>query len=74
MLTYNRQAVRTSIQCMGKARALIFPTSKKGTEFVINEFESEDMVVVKEIKSFSTKGFSKIINLVKQQSKNNLAL
>lgn len=74
VLTYNRQEVRTSIQCMGKTRALIFPTSNKGTEFVINEFEDENMVVVKEIKSFSTKGFSKIIKLVKQQAKHNLAL
>lgn len=74
VLTYNGQAIRTSKQCMGMKRGIIFPTSNKGIEFVINEFEDENRVVVREIKSFYTKNFSKMVKLVKQQAKKNLAL
>ncbi|PMM07840.1 hypothetical protein BCT62_17120 [Vibrio splendidus] len=74
VIRYNGQAVRTSLQCYGNSRALIFPSSSAGTKFIIDEFTYKNNVKIEGYKKFSAKGFSRTLSLVKKQARRNAPL
>ncbi|ENN6470755.1 hypothetical protein ABMY36_22310 [Vibrio vulnificus] len=74
ILRYNGQSIRTSLQCFGKSRALIFPSTSAGNKFVIGEFTDKNSVEIEGFKKFSAKGFSNVLELVKEQAKRNVPL